>query len=804
MVDLDQRRLNRYLGGATFLIAFGVYLKTMAPTVSFWDCGEFIACAHTLGVPHPPGSPLFVLIGRLFGLLPVSADAAFRVNLVSALTSAAAVGLVYLITARLIGLWRGEGDRLATCVGGVAAALALAFSDTFWFNATEAEVYGFSALFVALALYLALVWAETHEALESDRLLLFIAYLFGLGGGVHLLCLLTAPTILLLILYTDPGRLRRPRLWGAALALFLLGYSTYLSLFIRSGLQPAIDQNDPETLANFWGFLMRKQYGEESMLLGVFHRKADFWGYQVWDVGVKYLLRQFPLPILSVVSDAFRKATGPEVDRVLFSPIPCALSLWGMGVHFQRDRRRFAAMLALFVVMGLGLVVYLNMPDPQPRERDYVFVGAFAAVAIWMGMGTADLVGSIGKGRWARVAASAALLLVPVGAAAAGFRTHDRTGDTIAHDYAYNILQTCDRDAVLFTNGDNDTFPLWYLQEVEGVRRDVRVVNLSLLDTPWYIRQLRDFPPRLPIPLSDAEVEALCANTVEAIEKTGRYWPEAKAVTAGGITWTIPKNPYLYLRTQDVMVWRLIEWIDRRRPVYFAVTVPDENTVGLESFLATEGMALRVGDREGAQVDADRAWRNLREVYRLRGVNDPAVYREPDTASLLSNYQAVYLQVAEAYGRRGEGERVREVLRRCEAEAVRPDDWRAFLLMGHTAARAGEGAEALRLLERCRAVSDPRDPRQRLPLADALAGAGALDRAVALYREVLARVRAGDGMPPEERRRVFEAATFNLAVALDRKGETQEAILALEGLAQVNPNDRGVQQALRLLREKGK
>ncbi|MSS73741.1 MAG: DUF2723 domain-containing protein [Candidatus Latescibacteria bacterium] len=804
MIDMDQRRMDRTLAGAVFLIAFGVYLKTMAPTVSFWDCGEFIACAYTLGVPHPPGSPLFVLIGRLFALFPVSADVAFRVNLVSAVTSAVAVGLVYLITVRLIGLWQGSGDRLAACVGGVVAALSLAFSNSFWFNATEAEVYGFSMLFTALALYLALVWAETHEAPESDRLLLFIAYLFGLGGGVHLLCLLTLPTILLIILYTDPKRLGRPGLWGGALLLFLLGYSTYLSLFIRSGMQPAIDQNDPETLSHFWNFLMRKQYGEESMLLGIFQRKAAFWDYQIWNMGVKYLFQQFAMPFLNVASAAFRKATGPELDPVIFSPLPYALGAWGMIVHLQKDQKRFVAMLAMFGIMGLGLIVYLNMQDPQPRERDYVFVGAFATFAVWMGMGTADLVRAVGKGDRVRTVAAAALLLIPVGAAASGFRKHDRTGDTIAHDYAYNILQTCDRDAVLFTNGDNDTFPLWYLQEVEGVRRDVRVVNLSLLNTSWYIRQLRDFSPRLPVPLSDAEIEEVCANTVEAVEKTGRYWPETKAVTAGGITWKIPKNPYLYLRTQDVMVWKLVDWVDRKRPVYFAITVPDENTVGLTPFLVVEGMALKVGDREGAQIDTDRAWRNLREVYRLRGVNDPKVYKEPDTASLLSNYQALYLQVAEAYARRGDPEKVREVLRRCEAEGMQPDDWRAFLLMGRVAALAGQRAEALRLLEKSRGLSHPGNPFQRLPLADAMAEAGALDQAVALYREVLAHARAGDGMSPGEGQRVFETATFNLAVALDRKGETQEAIVTLEGLARTNPDDPNVQQALRILREKRK
>lgn len=218
---------------------------------------------------------------------------------------------------------------------------------------------------------------------------------------------------------------------------------------------------------------------------------------------------------------------------------------------------------------------------------------------------------------------------------------------------------------------------------------------------------------------------------------------------------------------------------------------------------------MRVETREGvapayAGVDADRAWHLLREVFRMRGVNDPAVYKEPDTASMLSNYTAIYLKVAEVYGKQGEGGKAREVLRRCEAEAVEPEDWRGFLMMGRTAAQAGQREEAVRFLGRSLAVSDPADLRQRLPIADAMLEAGAFDRAVALYREALVRLRRTDDLPVQERTRAVSAATYNLALALDGQGATQEAIATLEGLARSDPGDRSVAEALRYLRGKKK
>ena len=344
--------LHRYIGVGIFLLTLGVYIKTMAPAVSFWDCGEFIATSYLLGVPHPPGSPLYVLLGRVFSLFPI-ADVAARVTFMSALSSALAIWCVYCSTLALARRALGGnplipfGDRrdVGPLSGAVLASLLLAFSYTQWFNATEAEVYGYSIFFTCAGLWLILYWESSGHHHASDRWLLFIAYLFGLGGGLHLLCLLTIPTIAILAWFAD-NKLRRLiiqliafaagavisiallgpgsvsnlvilsglaallyHLYGTdrracylllgVLVLFALGYSTYLALYIRSGLNPAIDENDPETWKAFLSFVNREQYGTESMLLSMLTPRADR-AYQFWDQQMKYFFQQFPFPLLEV------------------------------------------------------------------------------------------------------------------------------------------------------------------------------------------------------------------------------------------------------------------------------------------------------------------------------------------------------------------------------------------------------------------------------------------------------------------------------------------------------------------------
>jgi hypothetical protein len=732
--------LHRLVGVGVFLITLAMYLKTMAPTVSFWDCGEFIACSYIMGVPHPPGAPLYILLGRLFSLLPIY-EVAWRVNLMSVLSSALAIWCAYLSTVALARRALGGsslqafGDNrdITVLLGGVVSALSLAFSYTFWYNAVEAEVYGYSIFFTALSVWLILYWEGTSHGQANDRWLLLIAYLFGLGGGIHLLCLLTVPTLLILVWFAD-ARLRRLILlllgvgvWaflalavlgpgkpsniaiGLALLgllaymyqtdrrscwlllgvglLFGLGYSTYGALYIRSGLNPAIDENDPETLVMFMKFLNREQYGTDSQLLGMLTARASR-TYQFWDQQMKYFFQQFPFPLLRPTVE-FRQATSNQPHFIDVSLVPYLLGLGGLLWHQRHDWQRFAAVMAMFIVMGFGLSMYLNMPDPQPRERHYVFGGMFFAFALWIGLGWTALVeyarSNVAQLRGPLLVGVACIgLLLPAGIAWELYHQQDRTGDRIAYDYAYNILESCEPQGILFTNGDNDTFPLWFLQEVEGIRRDVRVVNLSLLNTGWYIKQLRDREPQIALELTDNYIDSTLTDT-QYVDLYQRLWQEPLASQVHSTLKKVgldieftPQGGHELLRVQDMMILAILNWNAWKRPIYFALTVAGSNRLYLDPYLRMEGMVMRLVKERDLGPDSEKLAHNLFEVYRFSGLQDPDIYKDDNTTRLLGNYRACIMQLGEMQLDQGRNEEMIKTLEWGRARV--PFAWDGFYM----------------------------------------------------------------------------------------------------------------------------
>ncbi len=708
MNEFGQR--NKIVAGLVFFFTTIIYLSTLAPTVAFWDCGEFITTAYTLGIPHPPGAPFYTLLGRIFSMLPFG-EIAFRVNLLSAAAGIATVVFIYLCTVRLLCTWLDRENtvhQIAILVGGVVASLSTAFSFSFWNNAIEAEVYGLSMCITMLAVWVALRWDDAHKDHNSDRLLLFIAYLFGLGAGVHLQCLLTIPGILIL-LFTDLmedrplkhqvlvvvgltlypflsivfpigvaalltgavviGLLilrpewRNPRFWILGVIIGALGFSTYFALFIRSGLNPMIDMNDPETWENFKAFMGRQQYGIHL----VFPRRAEPWAFQ-FNIFVKYFLQQFPF--FDGISAYFRRAVDVYMGRyeiIHFSLITLALGIGGAVYHLRKDWKRFASLFAMFALMGVGLVLYLNMPDPEPREREYIFVGAYTFFGIWMGIGAAGLIAEV-KNKSLAVLVAALMLLVPSGILVKNYHVHDRTGDFVPYDYAYNIMATCDENAILFTNGDNDTYPLWFLQGVEGVRNDIQIVNLSLIKTSWYIKQLKRLG--VEVGLEDDEIEGLL----------GAYpWDYDRGIEVAGLKLEAGDLPIMeyptgrgretvsVLEPHTLMIWRIVKHNWEKRPIYFAVTVPDVNMAGLKSYLSMEGMAYKLVRTRGyEQFEEEKIRRNLLEVYRYTGVADSTVHKDPVARRLLGNYLILFDGLVRAYIRQGMHREAYEVLMEVE------------------------------------------------------------------------------------------------------------------------------------------
>jgi tetratricopeptide (TPR) repeat protein len=692
-------RLNALIGLLVFLFTFSVYAYCVTPTVPYWDSGEFIATSYILGVPHPPGTPLYVLIGRLFSMIPFS-SIAVRVNILSSFSSALAVLFTYLITVRIVRknfMSEVTGSPWLAWVGGVVAAFFMAFSTTFWDNAIEAEVYGPASAIMTLCVWLGLYWWDRQEEQQNDRIIWLILYILFLAVGIHMGTFLVFPCIYLLVTMVHWERVKKGAFWGSialfsivfliryflintindqnpnivdlsmaesairgqasflflvmaiavlwniisvlglrfALGIFglaVLGISVHFYLLIRSNLDPAINEGDPSTWEALKLLLLRDQYKPPEPNF----RKAALW-FQFDTMYLRYFSWQYHL--------------GEFLGGRTWL-IPAGIGIFGAMINAMREKKSFFLMFTLYLITGPFMVYYLNFKEGEVRERDYFFVANFHFFAIWIGFGCAALIQSIselmarepeGEARKLHpVALPLALVLVVMSAMplAAGqgnnnFFRHNRRGNFIAHNYAYNMLVGLEKDAVIFTNGDNDTFPLWYIQEVEGFRKDVRVLCLSLLNTDWCIRQARDLPPKVPIDLTDADIAGMQPYRDRA---TGQV-----------------------VFVKDMMVKHIIETNNWQRPIYLAVTVPEH--MGLDSQLEMQGLVYRIRkDPVTSPLNAEITRVNLNEKYRYEGFLtkdgkwDESVYKDDQSTKLLQNYAAAYIQLAVELGEQGKTE----------------------------------------------------------------------------------------------------------------------------------------------------
>ena len=736
-------RLKLGFGLASLLISFIVYMLTVAPTVSFWDCGEFIACAATMSVPHPPGAPLFLLFARIFSMIPFSADIAYRVNLLSVFTSAATIILLYYSIILLIQRFRGKPetfkDQFIVYFSAFLGAMAFAFSDSQWFNAVETEVYAFSTLLTALTVWLVLKWdAEDIKGKHGEKYLLFLFYTLGIAVGMHLLNILAIPFIVLIIYFRyskfeiksfigvtalagliyvvihkgiidgtpeiakminiNPAAVSFPlallvliaifislffifgkvlksrpiaakwsRLVCIGLILITVGYSSYEIIFIRTLKNPGIDENDPETVSGAVSYLHREQYGAHSWSREVamtqnktkvqYNNSFDFfWRYQFKRMYIRYFNWQY----MGRAEGGGVGWSGAGVNIRQLWALPFLFGMIGAFFHFSKDWRRAFPILILFFMTGLAIVLYVNNPDPQPRERDYSYVGSFFTFAFWIGIGALAVFDTLDKfikkkklKQYLIVAASVLLLVaLPMNLLFANFHSHSRKGNYVASDYAYNLLNSCEENAILFTNGDNDTFPLWYMQEVENFRKDIKVVNLSLLNTSWYIKQLKNADPVIPLRWTDAQIE-----TIRPIP-----WKTQEVTFAGLTTSVKPTYAGQYLRVQDLMILELIRVINWEKPIYFAVTVSTSSRLGLDEYLSMEGQVMRLYPHKVDKIDENMIYKNFTSNYRFRNLNNPDVYFSPNTQRLMQNYRTAVLQSAMKFIEGGDKEKARSVL----------------------------------------------------------------------------------------------------------------------------------------------
>lgn len=854
----NYQRLNNIIGWLVFAIAAFVFLSTMEATASFWDCGEYIASAYKLEVGHPPGAPVFILIGRFFSLFAFgdTAKVGMMVNAVSALSSAFTVlFLFWSITALALKITDKEGEftqgRMYAIFGsGIVGALAYTFSDSFWFSASEGEVYAMSSFFTAIVFWAILKWEREADKPHADRWIILIAYLIGLSIGVHLLNLLAIPAIVFIYYFKKFENVNQKGLiitgilsivilggiqagiipmivslaakfellfvntlgmpfnsgiivYGILLiggiifglrytartvkpiintvilcfTVILIGYSSFFVLVIRSQANPPMDENNPENAVNLLSYLNREQYGSWPVLYGQYFsaplesrdldgdgqrdaykdgspvytqdeksgkyvitddRKSSipnydkdfctvfprmwssqhnhvigyknwtnpkkykqvrttdpqtgepitiakptfaqnlgfFFQYQIGQMYMRYFLWNFVgrqndiqghgnvsdgnwISGISLIDEA---RLGPQVGlpdnadnnkaKNVFYGLPLILGLIGLFFQIQKDNKNAAVVGMLFFFTGVAICIYLNQKPFEPRERDYAYAGSFYAFAIWIGLGVLAIYDFIEKkmnpATGAIATTALCLLAVPTIMAKEGWDDHDRSGRTIARDFAADYLNSCAPNAILFTNGDNDTFPLWYAQDVEGIRTDVRVVCLELLNTDWYIDQMvRKAYDSDPVPFSfsqsqyrqgtrdvvlfhdyhDMKVQGYIPvkELIEFVKMDDNdhrvpvtrdtyynYFPtknmrvpvDSATVVDNGtvpkelahrivknIDWTLSGE---YVQKNDLMVIDLLAQNNWKRPIYFAATAPASSYLNLAPYLQLEGLAYRL------------------------------------------------------------------------------------------------------------------------------------------------------------------------------------------------------------------
>ncbi|MCK4538064.1 MAG: DUF2723 domain-containing protein [Candidatus Krumholzibacteria bacterium] len=705
---MTDRSVNRITALAIFLTSLIVYLMTMAVTVSFWDAGEFIAASYSLGIPHSPGTPLYVLVGRVFCLLPVAMSAAQKVNLLSTVSAALGVLMAYLIMANVVRMMFGAGrtaaGRFIRLAGPVIGSFYLMFSSTYWTNASESEVYALSTFVMGFCCVLVLRWLknpsgevddltrsritesatpqevkvilgreEEKRKRHSTSLILLIVYLLSLGIGFHLGTVMVYGGIFFMILMVREKTFSNFELivftfgfavivadmtlhkqsnltiiglvilailvmWTVmskgkfalvASLLFFLGISVHLFLLIRSHMNPELDMVDPETWRALYAHLRREQYPP----MNVFVRKAS----PLWQTGqfLRYFVDQF-----RILGDV---KAGPLNIGALSVFIPTALGLYGIGVNFLRERKTWVLNFTNLAVHTIGMIILLNFSDHEPRERDYFYGPGFYFFSLFIGIGASSMLMML-AGHLRESGKKIARVVIPVGVILIVFSilparvhwfSHDRSDNWLARDYAYNMLTGCEPDAILITNGDNDTYPLWYIQTVEGYRRDVKVVNRMLLNTAWYVKQLRDHEPPVPIELTDIEIERL---------------RPVRDSRDGSIIWT-------YTRVLDHIV-RTTNW---KRPIYFGVTVPKEVWEVYADYLEMQGMVRRLVARKGRYMVNDfQMARNMRDIFEYRGVlnedgtADTSLFKSLDVTTMYQNYSVATMQLAFNKGRKNE------------------------------------------------------------------------------------------------------------------------------------------------------
>jgi hypothetical protein len=641
-------------------IAAVAFWLTAYPTVTWWDSSQYSLAASTLGVTGPPGSLLLTILGWLVTRLPLGPPA-HVLNLLAGALAAVAAALVYLTTLRLGGLVGlaeesvSQAKHIAVAAGAAIGALTFAFGDTLWEHAIKFTPYVLTAVFTGLILWVMLGWWKEAEQPFAWRRLALLGLLFGLDFSVHRTNALLLPAALAWILIRYPRALRYPRCWLGGAAGLAAGLSVQLLIIpIAAATDSILNMGDASNLTRFWDYVSLKMMGG-GFLVDFFPRRAPFWSVQVGD-------------LIRAMGSNFFRWNGP---LGLLGMLPALLGLGGLAHLWRRSRRLGTAFAAVLFLQASVTALYFNIPDNffRPFDRHYLPICVTFGIAVAYGLSV--LLAEVAqqatqRRRFIAVLAGVVLLLVPTSQLAANWTAHDASRRYFARDFASNLLAGLPRDAILITSGDNDTFPAWYLQAVEGVRPDVQIVNRSLANAFWYVDQIVARDPAFPISLSREQRHSLAARA--RIDTTVVVPVEGTAAQLGLTTGTpLPDTTALVARTPargfvlpaDLLMLDMFRTNRWRRPVCFSIGVPGSELTWFQPYARLDGLFRRIIPVEHPSLNLATLSTNLLETYTYEGYADATIRLDAVSRTMGFMYHAPFMALIEELRARGSEARCR-------------------------------------------------------------------------------------------------------------------------------------------------
>lgn len=458
------------------VIPFFIYLLTVAPTVVFFDSGELITSSFLVSPAHPPGYPLFVMMGKFGTFLPFG-SIAYKVNIMAAFFSSLAAMMVFLITSLIIkDINVPDALRRYQELISFSTAITFAFSYSLWNQAIIAEVYPLNTFITGLIIYILLSWRDRESEVKKirgwekeshDLRLLYIAcFLFGLGLGNHHTLLVILPIIFLVVAVTNWRLLFDARAWGISLAFFVLGLSVYIFLPLRALQNPELNWGDPDTVSKFKWVFFREGYPKGEL-------------YRPWSLFWQQL------KTFDIIYE--------------FSGAGLVIGCLGIIAYIVKKPVEVLITISVILVLSLGIIIYGNPIFENIFLIESFHTPSYMIFSVWIGAGMFFLLsliyrfaGKVIESRVMTTVLAVSLMILPTSLCAYFYPWNDRHDDFIAYDYAQNELLTMPSNAILFTWGDSGAFPLWYAQMVERYQPGILLIHTPHLSTTWYIDELPD------------------------------------------------------------------------------------------------------------------------------------------------------------------------------------------------------------------------------------------------------------------------------------------------------------------------